>query len=72
MQNAGEKEEDRFEVKSNIQKAQKKQKMYNDRKHGASSSLFNVGSLVLKKDYEKEKVENWIGDGWVPTRFLVC
>ena len=56
-----------IEVKSNIQEAQKKQKMYYDRKHGAPSSLFNVGSLVLKKDFTRKKRKGgkldrrWVG-----------
>ena len=55
------------EVKSNIQGAQKKQKMYYDRKHGVPGSLFAVGSLVLKKDFTQKKRKGgkldrrWVG-----------
>ena len=41
-------------VKHNIQAAQKKQKEYYDRKHGAAS-CFTVGSTVLKKDFRRKK-----------------
>ena len=42
------------EVKSNVENAQKKQKLYYDRKH-AAGDLFTVGSLVLKKDFRRKK-----------------
>ena len=41
-------------VKSNIEQAQKKQKEYYDLKHGAAA-CFNVGSVVLKKDFTRKK-----------------
>lgn len=41
-------------VKTNIGKAQAKQKEYYDRKYGASS-CFSVGSTVLKKDFKRKK-----------------
>ena len=42
------------DVKVNITKAQEKQKKYYDSKHGAAS-CFNVGSIVLKKDFRRKK-----------------
>jgi len=44
----------KHKVKSNIIKAQKKQKENYDKKHGAAS-CFHVGSLVLKKDFTRKK-----------------
>ena len=41
-------------VKSNIEIAQKKQKMYYDMKHGAAS-CFKVGSRVFLKDFTRKK-----------------
>ena len=41
-------------IKENIKKAQAKQKRLYDLKHGAAS-CFNVGSLVLKKDFRRAK-----------------
>ena len=48
------------EVKTNVERAQKKQKLHYDRKHGAGD-LFTIGSLVLKRISEDggEKVERW-------------
>lgn len=42
------------DIKENIKKAQAKQKLYYDLKHGAAT-CFNVGSLVLKKDFRRAK-----------------
>ena len=42
------------DIKENIKKAQEKQKKYYDTKHGAAS-CFNVGSVVLKKDFRRTK-----------------
>ena len=42
------------EVKTNVEHAQKKQKLNYDRKHGASD-LFTIGSLVLKKDFRRRR-----------------
>ena len=42
------------EIKANIKQAQKKQKKYYDLKHGAVT-CFNVGSVVLKKDFTQRK-----------------
>lgn len=42
------------DIKDNINKAQAKQKKYYDEKHGAVS-CFNVGSVVLKKDFRRTK-----------------
>lgn len=41
-------------IKGNIKQAQAKQKKHYDLKHGASS-CFDVGSLVLKKDFRRRK-----------------
>lgn len=41
-------------VKENIVSAQKKQKEYYDKKHGAGA-LFTRGALVLKKDFRRKK-----------------
>ena len=41
-------------IKENIKVAQRKQKMYCDQKHSAAS-CFNVGSLVLKRDFTRKK-----------------
>ena len=41
-------------IKDNINKAHAKQKKYYDEKHGAAS-CFNVGSVVLKKDFRHTK-----------------
>lgn len=41
-------------MKRNILKAQKKQKDYYDRKHSVAT-CFNVGSVVLKKDFVRKK-----------------
>ena len=41
-------------IKANIEEAQRKQKEHNDLKHGAAS-CFNVGSVVLKKDFTRKK-----------------
>ena len=38
------------EVKTNVENAQRKQKLYYNQKH-AAGDLFTVGSLVLKKDF---------------------
>ena len=38
------------DVKTNVENAQRKQKLYYDQKH-AVGDLFTVGSLVLKKDF---------------------
>ena len=48
-------------VKSNIEQAQKKQKEYYDLKHGA---CFNVGSVVLKKDFTCKKHKGGKLDYW--------
>ena len=52
--------------KANIEKAQKKQKLHYDGKHGAGD-LYTDGSEVLKKDFRRKiseersvKVANWI------------
>ncbi len=42
------------EVKSNVENAQKKQKLHYDQKH-AAGDLFTVGSLVLKKDFRRKR-----------------
>ena len=42
-------------VKSNIESAQNKQKQHYDQKHNAPGSAFNVGCLVLKKDFTRKK-----------------
>ena len=42
------------EVKTNVERAQKKQKLHYDRKHGAGD-LFTIGSLVLKKDFRRRR-----------------
>ena len=42
------------EVKTNVENAQKKQKMYYDQKH-AAGDLFTIGSLVLKKDFRRKR-----------------
>lgn len=42
------------EIKANIQRAQEKQKKHYDRIHGAAS-CFSVGSMVLKKDFRRQK-----------------
>ena len=42
------------EIKANIKQAQKKKKKYYDLKHGAVA-CFNVGSVVLKKDFTRRK-----------------
>ena len=42
------------EIKANIKQAQKKKKKYYDLKHGAVT-CFNVGSVVLKKDFTRRK-----------------
>ena len=53
-------------VKANIEKAQKKQKLHCDRKHGAGD-LYTVGSQVLKKDFRRKKRQGgkldylWLG-----------
>ena len=41
-------------VKANIEKAQMKQKLHYDRKHGAGD-LYTVGSQVLKKHFRRKK-----------------
>ena len=41
-------------IKANIEEAQRKQKEHYDLKHGAAS-CFNVGSVVLKKDFTRKK-----------------
>ena len=41
-------------VKANIKQAQKKQKEHYDLRHGAAA-CFNVGSVVLKKDFTRKK-----------------
>ena len=53
-------------VKANIEKAQMKQKLHYDRKHGAGD-LYTVGSQVLKKDFRRKKRQGgkldylWLG-----------
>ena len=42
------------DVKTNVENAQKKQKLYYDQKH-AAGDLFTVGSLVLKKDFRRKR-----------------
>ena len=42
------------EVKTNVEHAQKKQKLHYNRKHGAGD-LFTIGSLVLKKDFRRRR-----------------
>ena len=42
------------DVQLNIEQAQKKQKLYYDRKHGAGA-CFSVGATVLKKDFRRKK-----------------
>ena len=44
------------EVKANTEQAQKKQKEHYNLKHGAAA-CFNVGSVVLKKDFTRKKRE---------------
>lgn len=43
-----------YMIKSNISKAQKKQKEYYDMKHKVAI-CFDVGSIVLKKDFTRKK-----------------
>ena len=42
-------------IQRNILAAQKKQKKYYDRVHGANSNVFAVGTKVLKKDFRRKK-----------------
>ena len=42
------------DVKTNVENAQRKQKLYYDQKH-AAGDLFTVGSLVLKKDFRRKR-----------------
>lgn len=42
------------DVRTNIEKAQKKQKLYYDKKHGGGAH-FTVGTIVLKKDFRRKK-----------------
>ena len=41
-------------IKQNIKEAQRRQKTYYDRNHGAAS-CFSVGSVVLKRDFTRKK-----------------
>ena len=58
-------------VKLNIERAQQKQKECYDKKHNALGPHFDVGCLVLKKDFTKKKRKEGKLDsgGWDHTRF---
>ena len=57
-------------VKSNIEQAQKKQKEYYDLKHGAAA-CFNVGSVVLKKDFTRKKRKGGKLDYWWQGPYMI-